>query len=128
MVMNERLKQGIQRYEEKLRLGVNGPLTEDQIEGQVAHYGTALTQISQAVDQGRQILCARGVSTVFFPYYHAFSRELYKLTRQELPDGMIRSRFAQTAGKWIARGLDQAVLLEIASDVFLLSLPEPANT
>ena len=125
--MNDKLQRRIRNYEVKLRLGAAGRLTEPEIQRRVANYSAAVWMMEPVIEQARQVLCSHGVSTVTFPYYLAFARELYKLTRQELSVESQRCELAAFMAKWVARGLDRAVLVAIASDVFFLAPPEPSS-
>ena len=125
--MNDGIPKAVVNYEPKLRLGACGPLTEWQIQQHVANYGAVYWLLKKAVEQGREVLCAAGVSTVWFPYYHSFTRELFKLTRRELPERALAATYAQIAEKWRLRGLDEAVLKQIGIDVFNLPWPSLAG-
>ena len=115
----------VDNYEVKLRLGANGRLTEREIRQRVDRYCVAAVEEERVKTMVRQMLCSRGVAVMMFPYYHAFARELGKLSRQEGSLAAQRERLAVLAAKWVARGLDQAALLEIAATIFNLVLPDP---
>jgi hypothetical protein len=125
--MNEGIPQAVVNYEAKLRLGACGPLSEAQIREQSARYGAVYALMKRAVEDGRAVLVLAGVSTVWFPYYHSFTRELFKLTRREPPPAVLAAEYAQTVEKWRLRGLDQAVLKEIGLVVFNLPWPDTAD-
>jgi hypothetical protein len=127
MEMSDRLTKVIGNYEVKLRLGANGRLSEGEIRQRVVRYGIAAAQEDGVLSQVRQVLCSAGVVTMMFPYYHAFSRELGKITRQESSAERIQEEFAVTVAKWTARGLLQAVLRDIGATVFNLSMPTPPD-
>ena len=117
----------VQNYEAKLRLGVNGPLSESEVQRRVAHYSTAAAVDDIVLDQVRQVLCSAGIVPMMFPAYHAFSRELEKLTRQDLSHESMRIEYAITVSKWVARGLVQSVLKDIGCIVFNLAMPAPPD-
>jgi len=123
--MNDGIPKAVVNYETKLRLGACGPLTESQIQRTVANYGAVYGLLENAVAQGREVLCAAGVSPVWFAYYHSFTREIFKLTRQELSQGAMAAAYARIAEKWRLRGLDEPVLKQIGIVVF--NLPWPAT-
>ena len=125
--MDERTREAVDNYEVKLRLGARKWQTEDQIQQQVEHYGTAYALLKQKVDEGREVLCMAGVSTMWFPYYHSFTRELFKLTRRELSQSALVAAYAQIAEKWRMRGLNLSVLKQIGADVFNLPWPATAD-
>ena len=125
--MSDRLFRMIDNYEIKLQLGANGRLSPEQIEDRVRRYAHAAAAEHVVYVQTRQILCSHGVQTMVFPYYHSFAREMGKLCRTE-PSPAWRSRaLATISAKWVARGLDEAVLLDIALNLFNLSPPDPES-
>jgi hypothetical protein len=127
MTMSERLLRVVGNYETKLRLGANGRLSESEIQSRVAHYSVSAAMEDLVLDQVRQVLCSHGVATISFPYYHAFSRELGKLTRQEQSEESLRLEYAIAMSKWVARGLEQSVLKDIGLSVFNLVMPMPPS-
>jgi hypothetical protein len=125
--MDERTRAAVDNYEVKLRLGARIWQTEDQIQRQVEHYETAYALLKQKVDEGREVLRMAGVSPIWFPYYHSFTRELYKLTRRELSERALVAAYAQIAEKWRMRGLNLTVLKQIGVDVYNLPWPATAD-
>jgi hypothetical protein len=123
--MNNRLMKIVRNYEVKTRLGANGRLSEHEIRGRVSRFGIAAAHEDYVLNQVRQVLFGHGVSTITFAYYHAFSRELGKLCRQDLPPESRQEELAVITAKWMTRGLSQPVLLDIALNVFNLQLPSP---
>ena len=121
--MIDRAERSVRNYEEKLRLGACGRLSEEEIRRRVYGYTCRAYEQQVVVLQVRQVLCGLGAPTTLFPMYHAYARELGKLKRMESPE---TREFAlrATAAKWIARGLDEAALREVAESVF--NLPWPA--
>lgn len=127
--MNEGVPPAVVNYERKLRLGACGPLAASKIRYQVANYEAAYVLMQQTVQQGRLILCDAGIPSVTFPYYHNFTRELFKLTRKyqlsEVPFEATRAEAARIAEKWTLRGLDKALLEQIGLVVFNLQWSDP---
>jgi hypothetical protein len=122
--MEDGITKAVANYETKLRLGACGRQTEGQIQQQVEHYGSAYALLKQKVDEGREVLCSAGVSPMWFPYYHSFTRELFKLTRRELSQSALAAAYAQIAEKWRLRGLNPTVLKQIGVDVYNLPSPD----
>ena len=118
--MVDKAARSARNYEEKLRLGACGRLTEGEIQRRVYSY-TCKAYEQQALNiQVRQAVSSHGVVTTLFPMYHAYARELGKLKRLDSPEA--RGEALRTvATKWIARGLDEAALREVAESVFNLS-------
>ena len=125
--MEDRITKAVVNYEMRLRLGSCGPMTERQVQRSAANYGRVYGQMELAVAQGREVLCTAGISTVWFPSYHAFTREIFKLTRRELSESALSAAYALAAEKWRVRGLDVAVLKQIGVDVFNLPWPATAD-
>jgi hypothetical protein len=123
--MKDRLSRVVENYEVKLRLGAAGRLTEEQIERRVQRFSIAAANEDMVLNQVRQVLCTAGVVPMFFPAYHAFSREIGKLSRQEVPTETLATETAVVTAKWVMRGLSQPVLRAIACDVFNIPSPVP---
>jgi hypothetical protein len=123
--MSDRLTRIISNYETKLRLGAVGRLSQAEINSRVGRFTHAAVAEHVVYLQVRQILCSHGVSTMMFPYYHSFSRELGKLTRQETSPEIRQQEMAVLLAKWVMRGLLQPALLDIAWNIFNLEMPAP---
>lgn len=121
--MSQRLSRVVGNYETMLRLGVNGPLTKTQLEKRVARYGMAAANQEWLLNSVRQVLCSAGVPPMLFAAYHAFSREVDKLSRQVTSAESKAATMVAIADKWTIRGLSRPVLLDIAATVFNLSPP-----
>jgi hypothetical protein len=123
-----RLSQVIENYELKLRLGAGGKLSESEINRRVGRYSMAAVQEDMVLNMTRQILCSHGVATMMFPAYHAFSRELGRLSREEISADTLQREMMVTAEKWMIRGLLREVLLDIALNIFNVEPPaDPAE-
>jgi hypothetical protein len=123
-----RLDRIVDNYEVKLRLGAVGRLTEQQINDRVSRFSTAAAHEDMVLNQTRQVLCTHGVVTMFFPAYHAFSRELGKFSRQEISLETLQREMMIAVTKWTMRGLRREVLLDIALNVYnLLPPPDPVD-
>jgi hypothetical protein len=125
--MSGRLMRVIGNYETKLRLGARGRLSEEQIAERVGRFGIAAAREDNTLEQVRQVLCSHGVDTIWFVYYHAYSRELAKLSRRDLSIFNRDSELTFIVAKWALRGLVREVLLVIANQVFNLDLPTPPS-
>lgn len=121
-----RLDRIIDNYEVKLRLGATGRLTEREITDRVQRFSSSAAREDMVLNETRQVLCLHGVSTIMFVAYHAFTRELGKLTRQEISMETLQREMIVAVEKWMIRGLEREVLLDIAVQVF--NIPTVANT
>ena len=90
------------------------------------HYKAAVTQFCATEAKSRQVLDSAGVQTILYVAYLNYSRQLYKLSRQQ---GISGETFALAAkvllDKWSARGLDADVLVAIRTQVFDAAPPAP---
>jgi hypothetical protein len=73
--------------------------------------------------QVKQVCDGAGVSIIRYPFYLCFGREMWKLTRQDLSGESMAKEAAVLVAKWKARGLTEAVLQAIRTDVFNVVAP-----
>jgi hypothetical protein len=125
--MSERLFRAIDNYELSLRRGVNGRLSESVIRQRVERFSQAAVRQDLLLDQVRQVLCSAGVHTIEFPMYHAFSRHVDKLSRQEISHETLQRAVMASVTTWEMRGLLRSVLLAVAADVYNIGVPEPST-
>jgi len=75
--------------------------------------------------QVRDLCCRVGVPVVALPLYYCFALELYGLVRREITGESAAMEADVYRAKWVARGLQTAVLDEIRSKVFSIPAPTP---
>ena len=75
--------------------------------------------------QVKQVCDGAGVPTIQYPFYLTFGREIWALTRKEVSGESLALEAATLIAKWTARGLTQAVLQAIRTDVFNVAAPTP---
>jgi len=121
-----RLDRIIDNYEVRTRLEAEGRLSERDIQARLARFSISAARDDAVLNQTRQVLCMHGVHTIIFPAYHAFSRELGKLTREDFSVETQQREMMWRVEKWVIRGLSREVLLDIAINVF--NLPPPSST
>jgi hypothetical protein len=73
--------------------------------------------------QVKQVCDGAGVSTIQLPFYLCFGREIWALTRKDISGETMALAVAVLVTKWKARGLTEAVLQGIRTDVFNVSAP-----
>ena len=73
--------------------------------------------------QVKQVCDGAGVPTIQYPFYLCFGREIWALTRKEVSGESLAQEAAILIAKWVARGLNQAVLQAIRTDVFNVAAP-----
>jgi hypothetical protein len=71
----------------------------------------------------KQVLDGAGVATIHYPFYLAFGRELFALQRREISGESLAKEAAVLIAKWKARGLTEAVLQAVRTDVFGVVAP-----
>ena len=85
---------------------------------------TAVTPMITAMElQVKQVCDGAGVPTIQYPFYLCFGRELWALSRKEISGESLAIEAAILITKWTARGLTEAVLQGIRTDVFNVSAP-----
>ncbi len=80
----------------------------------------ALTSMETQV---KQVCDGSGVPTIQYPFYLCFGRELWSLQDKEVSGESLAKEAAVLIAKWVARGLTQAVLQAIRTDVFNVAAP-----
>jgi hypothetical protein len=75
--------------------------------------------------QVKQVLDAEAVATIQYPFYLSFGREVWRLIRQEISGDSLAKEVAVLVTKWKDRGLSQAVLEAVRTQVFNVSAPTP---
>jgi len=85
---------------------------------------TAVFPLITAMElQVKQVCDSAGVSTIQYPFYLNFGRELWALSRKDISGESYAKEAAILVTKWTARGLTQAVLQAIRTDVFNVAAP-----
>ena len=75
--------------------------------------------------QVKQVLDGLGVSVAQYAMYLAFGRELWRITRNELSGESAAMEADVLLKKWVQRGMTQAVLEAIRTQVFNIVAPAP---
>jgi len=73
--------------------------------------------------QVKQVCDGAGVPTIQYPFYLNFGREIWALTRKEVSGESLALEAATLIAKWKARGLTEALLQAIRTDVFNVAAP-----
>ena len=73
--------------------------------------------------QVKQVCDGAGVPTIAYPFYLCFGREMWALIRRDISGESLAQEAATLIAKWVARGLTQAVLQAIRTDVFNVAAP-----
>jgi hypothetical protein len=80
-------------------------------------------QLADMETQVKQVLDGLGLPTVHYPFYLAYGRELFRLTRKGISGESVALEAQVRLDKWVARGLVQSALEKVRKDVFNISAP-----
>ena len=84
----------------------------------------AVTPMITAMElQVKQVCDGAGVATIMYPFYLCFGREMWALSRKDISGESLCKEAAILIAKWKARGLTEAVLQAIRTDVFNVVAP-----
>jgi hypothetical protein len=90
----------------------------------LSHVQAQFVSIASMEGQVKQTLDASGVGVITYPFYLDFGRELWHMTHEREMSGESAAKEAAILiAKWVARGLTQAVLQAIRSEVFNIPAP-----
>jgi hypothetical protein len=103
---------------------VNAILTEKR-PTMLQNMGSVVPLLAAMELQVKQVCDGAGVPTIAYPFYLCFGRELWALTRRDISGDSLAQEAATLIAKWVARGLTQAVLQAIRTDVFNVAAPIP---
>jgi hypothetical protein len=113
----------IANWNEKYNLErVNAVLTEKR-PTMLQNMSAVIPLMTAMEQQVKQVCDGAGVSTIQYPFYLCFGREMWKLTRQDISGESMALAAAVLIAKWKARGLTEAVLQAIRTDVFNVVAP-----
>ena len=99
--------------------------TLDDLKPQMAErYQAAVADLYAMEIKTKEVLNSMGVQTILYIPYLNYSRQLFKLSRQQKISGESMQLAAQVLlDKWKSRGCDPAVLAEIRSQVHSIEAP-----
>jgi uncharacterized protein YdiU (UPF0061 family) len=85
---------------------------------------TAVQPMIAAMElQVKQVCDGAGATVIQIPFYLCFGREMWALTRKDISGEAMAKEAATLIAKWKSRGLVEAVLQGIRTDVFNVSAP-----
>ena len=87
------------------------------------HVTAVFTSIAMMETQVKQVCDSSAVATIMYPFYLCFGREMWSLQRREMSGDSLALEAQILITKWVARGLTQAVLQDIRTQVFNVSAP-----
>ena len=101
---------------------VNAILTEKRPK-MLQNMSSVVPLITAMELQVKQVCDGAGVPTIQYPFYLCFGREMWALTRKDISGESLAKEAKVLVDKWKARGLTEAVLQAIRTDVFNVVAP-----
>ena len=101
---------------------VNAILTEKRPR-MLEHVSSVIPLLAAMEQQVKQVCDGSGVATIQYPFYLCFGRELWSLSRKDISGESLAKEAAVLITKWTARGLTQAVLQAVRTQVFNVAAP-----
>ena len=114
-----------EKYAAKLELGRMLGRADGDVKSQVEHFRQGVERMETLRQMMSQVLCAAGISTIWFPYYYDFGRKLMALSSRTSSAEVLLLEARMQLEVWVARGLERAVLEQIAENCFNLKLSGP---
>ena len=113
----------IENWNQKYNLErVNAVLTEKRPK-MLEHVSSVIPLLAAMEQQVKQVCDSAGVATIQYPFYLCFGREMWSLSRKDISGESLAREAAVLITKWTARGLTQAVLQAVRTDVFNVAAP-----
>ena len=113
----------IANWDEKFNVErISAILTEKRAK-MLEHVNSVMVSLASMEQQVKQVCDSAGVSTIQYPFYLCFGREMWALIRKDISGESAAMETAVLVTKWTARGLTQAVLQAIRTDVFNVAAP-----
>jgi hypothetical protein len=114
-----------QKYEVKLDMGRASARGDGDRERQVAAFRRSAEKDKAVREAVAKVLCAEGISTIWWAYYYSFGRKLAWLQAHWGDTMVTRSETLIQVDVWTARGLARPVLRRVAREVFEIDLDGP---
>jgi hypothetical protein len=96
---------------------------DDRRPNMLANVTAVYPMIAAMELQVKQVCDGAGVATIQYPFYLCFGRQMWALTRKDISGESLCKEAAVLVAKWKARGLTEAVLQAIRTDVFNVVAP-----
>jgi hypothetical protein len=113
----------IQNYSDKLiPVRVQEDLTTKK-PSMVALVTVIFNEQSTIEDRVKGVLSGEAVNSISYPWYHAFSREVWKAQRRFGGGTALVNEVALLVYKWKTRGMTEAILDKIRDEVFAIPAP-----
>ena len=98
---------------------------DDKRDAMFSRVAAVIPAIASMEGQVKQVVDGLGVPTIQIPFYLDFGREMWRLQDKDISGETLAMEAAVLISKWTARGLTEAVLQAIRTQVFNVVAPTP---
>jgi hypothetical protein len=98
---------------------------DDKRDAMFSRVSAVIPAIASMEGQVKQVVDGLGVATIQIPFYLDFGREMWRLQDKDISGETLAMEAAVLISKWTARGLTEAVLQAIRTQVFNVVAPTP---
>ena len=98
---------------------------DDKRDAMFSRVTAVVPALAAMESQVKQVLDGLGVETIQIPFYLAFGREIWRLQNKDISGETLAIQVGHLLSKWQSRGLTQAVLEAIRTQVFNVVAPTP---
>ena len=98
---------------------------DDKRDAMFSRVSAVIPAIASMEGQVKQVVDGLGVPTIQIPFYLDFGREMWRLQDKDISVETLAMEAAVLISKWTARGLTEAVLQAIRTQVFNVVAPTP---
>jgi hypothetical protein len=116
--------QRIANYNARMQSSLIDPTLTAVNENALTNYQTYILEFYPLQVAMRAILSAAGEATYLWGRYEALNGEFYRAWKTSTGPTLV-ARFDEITAKWVARGCTLAVVTDIASDVYTVTLTPP---
>jgi len=113
----------VENWDEKFNVERISAILTGKRSKMLQHVTNVTSMITAMELQVKQVCDGAGCSTIQYPFYLCFGREIWALTRKDISGESMAQAAALLIAKWVARGLQAPVLQAIRSDVFNVPAP-----
>jgi hypothetical protein len=117
--------QRIAKWDAKFKTDRVKAILDDERPNMYMNVQAVFPMITAMELQVKQVLDGLGVSVALYGMYLSFGRELWSMTRKEISGESAAIEADVCLKKWVSRGLAQAVLEAIRTQVFNIVAPAP---
>ena len=98
---------------------------DDKRDAMLSRVTAVVPALAAMESQVKQVVDGLGVETIQIPFYLDFGREIWRLQDQDISGETLAIQVGHILQQWAARGLTQAVLEAIRTQVFNVGPPTP---